>query len=129
VIECFLASIHFVYMIITINPPPAKVMIDRIWVFRTAVTCFQRWTEENIQKKPYGFLGNVANRLCIIWGYISYWLAHDNNYSPHMLFWNKNSGVSSHGKSVFNFIFGYSMDTSNKQILSAVDTQSNIQLT
>jgi hypothetical protein len=51
-----------------------------------------------------------------------YWLAHDDNYSSHMIFLDSKSSITTIGKLIFNFIFAYSIDSFNNQISSVVNT-------
>jgi hypothetical protein len=109
---CFLAYIHLVDLIITVLPAPSGLMmVDRMKVFRTAVSCFQSYTEKTIRENQLNI--TEIKKDFIIWNYISFWIHKNEEYKSieiinHWQTW----------KSVFNFIFGNSIDRFNQQISS-----------
>jgi hypothetical protein len=78
--DCLLAYIHFVDVIITVFPKPTGEAIDRIKVFRTAVTCFGSYTENILLPQGKRDTLRQIKRICNVWKYISNWIANNDNY-------------------------------------------------
>jgi hypothetical protein len=116
--DCFLTYIHFVHMIITVFPKPTGEVIDRIKVFQTAVTCFGRYTEEIMREDLYILSG--IKKIFAIWKYISFWIANDDEYRLREVVWGQDSKITLAWKSIFNFIFGFSVDTFHHRICFSI---------
>jgi hypothetical protein len=99
----FVAYIFLVDVIITILPQPTKDVVNRIQVFREAVSCFQSYTEKIIKSKTLNL-----KRIYSLWGYITYWLTQDRNYKSNSLLWSK-SKIHYTWKVLVNFILAYSL--------------------
>jgi hypothetical protein len=65
-------------------------------------------------KKSFGRLRRIAT----LWIYISHWIAKDEDYKLREVVWDIDLEITGIWKSVFNFIFVYSVDTFQKQFFS-----------
>jgi hypothetical protein len=115
----FLSYIFLVDTIITIIPQPEDHFVQRIQAFRMAVTCFERYTEEQIAKKLFK-LDIYQQKASLLWSYIEYWLTQDLNYKSNSDLWSKNSvktgsKLCTAWKIIFNLIFAYSIDSLNTE--------------
>jgi hypothetical protein len=120
----FLSYIFLVDTIITILPQTShSTMVNRNQIFRMAVTCFERKTEQLRAQKSQAFSFNSSRKkMEVLWSYIAYWLTQDVHYNTNRHLWvdyPPKGKLKLHllWKCVFNFILTYSIDslTSEKQ--------------
>jgi hypothetical protein len=111
-------------MIITVFPQPTGEVIDRMNIFRTAITFFGIYTEDIMLEDMFKLHYNIIKKVSAVQKCTSVWIVNDGKYRLRKFIWGEDSEINMALKSIFNFVFGFSVDAFNDWISStAVDSQ------